>query len=177
MLLEKIGISIPSVVHELIIEPRNDLEHEYALPDQSRARNALGVAQLAVSGISDEFGNIVALNWSAIMFLIGPDIENPAEFPGWSNKTFPQWGNRTILFVDVFDTTPKALLIDEASQELRFANLDSFSVDEAITFAQMLRSIHQYGTGGPSDVGNGTFRQTTSYRATLYRNLKTLADL
>lgn len=174
--LEKIGISIPSVVHELIIEPRNDLEHGYALPDQRCARNALGVAKLAISGISDEFGNIVALNWTAIM-----DIkiagESPTEFPGWNNKEFPHWGNRTILFVDVFDETPKALLIDEASQEIRFANLDAFSVDEAITFAKMLRSIHQYGKGGPSGVGSSTFRQTSCYRAMLYRNLKTLADL
>lgn len=168
--LKEIGILIPSVVHKLIIEPRNELEHKYAKPNLELAENALGVARLAVGGISDKFGNIIALNWAAIMNLKWG--ETPTEFPGWNNNEFPQSGNTTILFVDVFDETPKALLIDEVSQEIRFAYLDAFSNNEAITFSQVLRSIDQHGKGG-----RGNYRQMSSYGATIYRNLKTLAGI
>ena len=131
--LKEIGISIPSVVHKLIIEPRNELEHKYARPNHELAENALGVANLAVEGISDKFGNIVALNWTAIMNLrmVG---ESLTEFPGWTNNEFPHGGYTTVLFIDVFDETPKALLIDGAYQEIRFANLDEFNINEADSF-------------------------------------------
>lgn len=166
-ILKDIGISIPSVVHRLIIEPRNELEHKYAKPNLEMAENALGVARLAVEGISDKFGNIVAINWTAIMNLAwGKTL---TEFPGWNDKEFPQYGDTTVLFVDVFDKTPKALLIDEASQEIRFANLDDFSINEAITFSRSLRAIDQQR--------KGNYQQTSSSGATIYRNLKTLAGI
>ncbi|MEO6823537.1 MAG: hypothetical protein ABI167_02200 [Nitrosospira sp.] len=100
-MLKEIGISIPSVVHKLIIEPRNELEHKYAKPNLEMAENALGVARLAI----------------------------------------------------------------------RFANLDAFSNNEAITFSQELRFIDEKGKGC------GNYRQVSSYRATIYRNLKTLAGI
>ncbi|SCX89795.1 hypothetical protein SAMN05216420_101264 [Nitrosospira sp. Nl5] len=171
--LEKIGISIPPVVHELIIEPRNELEHRYSLPDRKRARNALDVAKLAISGISDEFGRIIALNWTAIMFL-GLAVEEATEFPGWNSKEYSRWSAETVLFIDVFNKVPKALLINEASQEIRFASLDRFSTEETITFAQILRSIDQYGKGVPSRLG-GTFRQGASHRPEIYKHLRNVA--
>lgn len=165
--LEKIGISIPIVVHDLVIDPRNDLEHKYILPNKSLAKNALGIAKLAVSGISDEFGNTIALNWTALPFF-APLEEEYKEFPGWNSSKFSQSEIKTVLFVDIFDEIPKVLLIDEDIQEIRFANMNDFTLAEAITFAQVLRSAYQ------AENSKRSFRYVNGSRTKVYKSLKVL---
>jgi hypothetical protein len=165
--LDEIGISIPSVVHDLIIEPRNGLEHKYMQPDKKLAKDALGVAKLALPGISDDFGSTIALNWTAIASF-GPLAKEYNEFPGWSNSEISQSEVKTVLFVDVFDKTPKALLIDEDIQEIRFVNLHDFTIAEAITFAQVLRSAYQ------TENSKRSFRYINGSRAKVYESLKIL---
>jgi len=165
--LEQIGISIPSVVHDLIIDPRNELEHEYVSADRKLAKDALGVAQLVLSGISDDFGGMTALNWTAIMYL--DIVENCTEFPGWNNRDRSRWPEAPVLFVDVFDEISKVRLIDEISQEMRVAELAVFTIPEAITFAQLLRSIHKHEKGIPLAAG-GSVQYVGTYQARIYKN-------
>jgi hypothetical protein len=164
--LEVIGVQIPSVVYDLIIEPRNDLEHSYVAPSEKTAKHALGVAKLALPGISDEFCGVIALNWIGYS-LQTAIVEEPTAFPGW--------GSEPVLFVDIFDKAPKILFIDETKNEISLTNLDTFNKNEAIGFAKLLRSIHQFGKGEPSAFG-GTFRNQFGHLAEKYRKLKSLGN-
>jgi hypothetical protein len=114
-----------------------------------------------------DFGNTIALNWTAIASF-GPLAKEYNEFPGWSNSEISQSEVKTVLFVDVFDKTPKALLIDEDIQEIRFVNLHDFTIAEAITFAQVLRSAYQ------AENSKRSFRYINGSRAKVYESLKVL---
>jgi hypothetical protein len=165
--LEQIGVSIPPVVFDLIIDPRNDLEHRYKAPSEKTAKDALGVAALALQGISDESCGIVALNWTKYGLETARFAE-PTTFPGWSDEI--------VLFVDVFDCTrQQIMLIDEIKGEIQLANLDTFNKNEAIEFAQLLRSIDKDGKGMPSPFG-GTFRHQLRFPAERYKKLKSLGN-
>lgn len=154
-------------MHDLVIDPRNDLEHRYVLPNKSLAKNALGIAKLAVSGISDDCGNTIALNWTA-MASFSALTKEYNEFPGWSNSEISQSNDKTVLFVDVFDEIPKVLLVDEDIQEIRFVNMNDFTVAEAITFAQTLRSAYQ------AENSKRSFRYINGSRTEVYKSLKVL---
>src|SRR5262245_15594338 len=47
--LEGLGIPVPGVIQELIINPRNELEHDYVPADSRTARHALEIAELFLS--------------------------------------------------------------------------------------------------------------------------------
>src|SRR5206468_2529924 len=66
--LTQIGIRIPSIVRDLVIEPRNILEHTYELPSKRQAQHALDVADLMLRATDseDSRGIIVALNWRVL---------------------------------------------------------------------------------------------------------------
>ena len=40
-MLKQVGIEVKSVVRELIIDSRNDIEHSYSTPTESQARHAV----------------------------------------------------------------------------------------------------------------------------------------
>ncbi|MBI4483215.1 MAG: hypothetical protein HY652_10025 [Acidobacteria bacterium] len=93
--LRDIGISIPPVIHELIIDPRNEAEHGYKLVNSSGANRAVGVAELFIQATSEEAERvpIVALNWNVnYSFYCGKTGEK-IEFHGFATQP--------MLFIDV----------------------------------------------------------------------------
>src|SRR6266568_4120695 len=66
--LERIGINIPSVIQELIIDPRNELEHDYVPADAGTARHALDIATLFLTATDsvDSQESIIALNMNML---------------------------------------------------------------------------------------------------------------
>src|SRR5438034_4341835 len=43
-----------NLVRDLVIDPRNDIEHEYTLTTEKQARNAVELAELFLAGTEDE---------------------------------------------------------------------------------------------------------------------------
>jgi len=72
--LRRVGLSIPDVVHELVIDPRNAVEHNYQLPDPETARHAVGVAELFVGATDAEYqrSSIVAVGWNVMGSQLAP---------------------------------------------------------------------------------------------------------
>lgn len=64
--LTSIGIGVDSIVHELIIDPRNELEHEYRVPEPNQAKRAIQVAGLFIAAMRHEFErkSIIAFDWN-----------------------------------------------------------------------------------------------------------------
>ena len=53
-MLEKIGIEIKSVIYELVIDSRNDIEHNYSGATEKQARHAVELAEMAIPPLAEE---------------------------------------------------------------------------------------------------------------------------
>jgi hypothetical protein len=65
-MLSRVGLSIPKIIHELIIDPGNDVEHSYTPLTEERAAHAVELAGLFLQATSDERAHqaIISINWS-----------------------------------------------------------------------------------------------------------------
>jgi hypothetical protein len=95
--LNELGMRIPQIVSELVIDPRNELEHQYQMPTGQAARQAIEISELFLHTTDAESKrpSIVAVNWN----ILGGD--------SWGNGqhhvTFDGFSNEAMLFIDVFD--------------------------------------------------------------------------
>jgi hypothetical protein len=117
--LRQVGLSIPDVVRELVIDPRNALEHHYEIPSQAVARRAVGIADLVVRATDAECqrSSIVAVAWNVLGSLT---LTSEREF-----VHFRAFSDRPMLFIDVFDEPYAAKIIDPKNSEIRSANLST----------------------------------------------------
>jgi len=145
--LEHIGIEIPSVIQELIINPRNQLEHDYVPPDADTARRAWGIATLFLTATDsvDSQESIIALN----MNMQYTNAINHRE----QRVTFNGWSKGAMLFMDIFAEPQTAKIVDGEHQEVRYVELAKFTRQEAIELASILRghySLQNRGSSGAS---------------------------
>jgi len=83
--LNELGVSIPQIIKELVIDPRNEVEHKYHMPTRQAARQAIEIAEL--------FSVLLKRNPRAprSLQLIGTYL---AAFPGMvANITLPLTGS------------------------------------------------------------------------------------
>ncbi len=66
--LNELGVSVPQIVSELVIDPRNELEHKYSMPTHRAAGRAIEIAELFLSATDAESSrsSIVAVNWNIL---------------------------------------------------------------------------------------------------------------
>lgn len=145
--LVQIGLSIPDVVHELVIDPRNEIEHNYQSPTERVARHAVGIAELFVRATDAEHerSSIVAVSWNV--------MGSHALASGREFVNFREFSNKSMLFLDVFDEPHAAKIVDPENDEIRSAEFTSFSGAQAMELAQLLRK--NYSQGSCSRYGRG----------------------
>jgi len=138
--LERVGISIPGVVHELVIDPRNEMEHNYQNPDNAVARHTVDIAELFVHATEAEHkrASIVAVNWN----IMGSHLLTD----GRDHVKFREFNHKPMLFIDVFVDPATAKVVDPGSNEIRFAKLKSFSEEKAIELARLLRGNYSHSS-------------------------------
>lgn len=132
--LRLVGLEIPDVVQELVIEPRNDLEHEYQPADGAIARHAVGISDLFLKATKDDYesGSIVALGWNV--------MGSHAFKDGRELVQFREFGSRPMLFIDVFSDPPAAKIVDPGQNETRAAELRAFTQAQSVSLARLLRT-------------------------------------
>jgi len=137
--LREIGVKIPNVVHELVISPRNELEHMYEQPSNDSAKHAVGIAELFLHATEPErkVNSIIATGWNVLSNHVNDSKRQYIEFIGFRKDT-------TMLFVDVFENHRKVKVIDAENQEIRSIRLDSFSRPQSTKLAQLLRKNRSY---------------------------------
>jgi len=147
--LSKIGISIVAIVHELIIDPRNQLEHEYERPEQKKAEYAVQIAKLFLDASQIELKrkSIVALAWNVLtahlMHWQEDKVQESVNFHGFSENP--------MLFIDVFEERAKIKIVHPKEEEVCFALLETFTEDQSIELAKKLREHYTQdfkSTGG-----------------------------
>lgn len=145
--LEKVGISIPSVIQDLIINPRNELEHGYVPADANIARHALGIATLflAATDIAESQETIIALNMNILY--------SYRSIAGQIQVTFNGWSGGPMLFIDVFDEPHAAKIVDSDKGEVLYTVLSDFSRQQAVQLARILHSHYSLPSHGSPIVG------------------------
>jgi len=148
----QIGISVPSIVHELIIDPRNQLEHDYAKPEATQARRAVQIAELFMGAMGDELGRkpIVALAWN-IQGGYWAKVEQGRVCESVNVHGFTP---EPMLFVDVFDDPAQVKIVHTRDGEILQAPLGDFTPEEGIALAKKLREHYLRPSGFTS---TGTF--------------------
>ncbi len=135
-LLKETGIVIPDIAHDLIIDPRNDIEHRYTSASPDQARHAVQLAELLLTSLRNES------NWAAIIALgmnYGPMIvsaDNDGEPWPWGYSNNPRGA---MLIVDMLGSDQRVMIIDHNDEEIRFAKLLEFTRDQTIDLARQLR--------------------------------------
>jgi hypothetical protein len=151
--LNGIGIDIPGVIHELIILPRNELEHGYEPASSEKARHAMEIAALflAATDSVDAQDSIIALNMNVqYSYRINADQRR---------VTFNGWCEHPMLFIDIFDEPNTAKIVDGKNEEALYTELAEFTQAEAIQLASILHSA------------NGGYMGTTAFFFTEIKRL------
>ena len=131
--LRQLNIRIPGVIHDLVIDPRNMLEHNYESPTEEVARHAIDVAELFIHASQDEYdrSSIVAVDWNV--------LGSQTISKNGVNVCFREFLNKPMLFIDVFKEAIPVKIIDPDNNEIRFTNLSTFNREQALRLSQILR--------------------------------------
>jgi len=136
--LTYIGIGIDSIVHELIIDPRDELEHKYRVPEPEQAKNAIQVAGLFVAGMRAELERkpIIAFGWNVHSAHWQTKTKEVTEFKGF--RTTPMF------LIDVFGKHIEIKIVDPQAAEVRYARLNDFSKYDCLELGMYLRSHYTH---------------------------------
>lgn len=151
--LNDIGISIPEIIHELIIKPRNDVEHYYAQPDQQSANRSVDLAELLLKALDEELmrESIISLDWN-IQFshYASEDV---------TETTFKGFGDNPMLFIDIFQPPEEVKIVDPKDNEVRSAYLNRFNKEQSLELAKLLRKHYERKSHGGSIVSVDFFKE------------------
>jgi hypothetical protein len=130
--LAELGISIPSVVQNLVIDPRNESEHRYREVTGQEAEHAVGIARLLLTATREEAGRraVIALQWNVVH-------QNSVVSPVTEFKDHP------MLLVDIFRVPNEVKVVRPKEGEIEFAMLDDFSGKQAVELATLLRRHYE----------------------------------
>lgn len=135
-LLKAVGIKIPSLVQNWIIQGRNRVEHDYRLADKAHATDAEEIAGLFLRATADDAARKVALiAGGAVMH------HYSGQFPGIDTERHNKMGLATdpVIFFDAYAEPMTVKILYPKDMEIRFAPAAAFSSVETIDFAQRMR--------------------------------------
>jgi hypothetical protein len=141
-LLSKVGLSIPHTVHDLIIDPRNDVEHSYKSPTMVQARHAVEIAELFIGATHDERKRhaIIAISWS-----ISIRVERSTVPPSYERIEFTLTRQHSpMLLVDVCTPDHQVMILHPQDEEILACRLCDFTGDETVELAKLLRQYYTF---------------------------------
>ena len=158
--LSSIGIPVGSVVQDLIVNVRNELEHSYVIAQAQGARHAVEIADLFLNRVKECLKGepTIALNWN--LEVTRTEETRSGVSVGGSSY---EWLPKPMLFLDLFCTAnlsqvgmnlvewvtvqePKVILgscqikiVNPSDGTVEFAPLSEFTREECLAFGKKLR--------------------------------------
>jgi len=131
--LREIGISIPDIVRRWVIQPRNDLEHQYDSATIEDAQTAIEIADLLLRATAEEAkqGSIIAIAWSVLGLTSMSAGKLTVQFDGF--------GPDPMLFVDILEKPEAVKIVIPRDSEVILTPLADFPDSEARELARFLR--------------------------------------
>jgi hypothetical protein len=130
--LSEIGLKPARIIQKLIIDFRNELEHLYKKPTKEMAEDAIQLSEFYLDATQVELtnGSILVADSSFLFGQLFTDNKSTLWFNGFSEHP--------MLIVDIFKNEIK--IVYPKDSEVIFAKKDLFSTQEAIQFANKLRT-------------------------------------
>jgi len=127
-----------TLLKDLVIDPRNEIEHSYELATEEQARRARDVAELflGATDIQASTPAIVALGWNANI------SESICTAPGKEHhilKIHLTKSNSPMLLISGYPDGPEVMVIIPQEETLRACPLKDFKSEQVITLNNMLR--------------------------------------
>jgi hypothetical protein len=135
-MLCEIGIPIPGIVHRLVIESRNEIEHDYQSVGKDDAADAVDVAHLMLSASAAEAPR-EAVVLAGGHFDVASGIKSTE--PRVEFHTINSLGSDPLVFVDFLENPKQVKLVYPQDEDIRFAEIKNFAKDDAIAFAKQMR--------------------------------------
>lgn len=146
--LQEIGVSASNVIHELIIDPRNGLEHQYANVVERDARHAVEIADLFEKATRPKSEDERSAFARPLLFGDINDVESIyIKKEGWSYR-LTSLPDGPLLLVDCEAEHAIVYILDLPHAEARQSRLSSFSESDAIKFAKWCGSARHATSGG-----------------------------
>ena len=141
-LLSRIDFPIPAIVHELVINQRNDIEHSYQAATAVQASRAFDIAELVLERSS----TIEELPKKALISL-GANVqlrvnEQPPDFSEIQLSVDDPW-----LLVNTLADHPKLMVINPKEDEVCYTEMSELNVEQAVSFSRLMRERQQVPVG------------------------------
>jgi hypothetical protein len=150
-ILREVGINIPGIINDVIIDPRNDSEHRYQPIPESTARHAVELATLFLGATESEAARkaVVVVHWN-----LGSNFYDGARL---SQPKITTFRNGPMFVVDIFDEPQRIKMVRPDEAKVEYADLAGMKKEELIEMAQLLRQ-------GWANLGNFGSWDPASYR-------------
>lgn len=127
-----------ALLRDLVIDPRNDIEHAYELATQEQAERACDVAELFLGATDTEAGTpaIMALGWNVNVH------ESICTAPGKEHhilKLELKKDHSPMLVIVGYPDAPETLVINPAEETVGGCPLQHFTSDQVLTLNAKLR--------------------------------------
>jgi hypothetical protein len=137
-LLKAIGIRVPNLVQDWIIQRRNRVEHDYTLADREHATYAEEIAGLFLQATAQEAARKIAL-------IAGGSVWNHqygGSFPDLDTERLNAMGvsAEPIIFFDAYAGPVTVGILYPYEMEYRYTRVTNFQDKEMIEFAQRMRN-------------------------------------
>ena len=137
-LLSRIDLQIPTIVRDLVINERNDIEHEYQAATAVQASHAVELAELLLERQStvDELPKKALISLGAS---VQPQVtEQPPDFMEMRVVSDDPW-----LLVDTLSPDAKIMVLHPREDIVECAPLSEFSVEQTVSFSRLMREHEQ----------------------------------
>jgi hypothetical protein len=137
-ILARLDIPGLNLVRDLVIDPRNDIEHAYALATEEQAKRACDVAELFLSGTDQQAAipAVLGLGWDTSgsdMMSTAPGREFHSIVIGLKKEDGPR------LLITAWEEEHRVLVLYPTDEMLSICPLQRFSVEQILTLNARLR--------------------------------------
>lgn len=145
-ILRAVGLTIRDIIRDLVIDPRNDVEHAYSTPTEKEARHGVELSAMFLSETQQERERKATLSrgWSI----------SSSETKSSTREAY-QYTLKPVclpmMLVDVCADDHQVLIILPKDGEIQTCPVNSFNKSEAIELARLLRETRTPGDSHPVD--------------------------
>lgn len=143
-LLERLGIPAFDLVHDIIINPRNNIEHEYRPATASDARKAVQLATLLMNQYGkDEAGEPKKFHGLLLSIECGMTIDFRKDGDADAREgpfRSVEFQDEPMVLVDPFGKESRIMILHPKDHEVVFQHYRNFTTSQALSFAQIMRA-------------------------------------
>jgi len=136
--LRRIGIPIPQIVQRLVIESRNEVEHEYRSASKAEAVDAVEVAQLMLNATAGESSREPAILAGGTILA---SMNKKSSEPSFESHSIENLGEDPLVFVDYWETPTLVKVVYPKDHEIRHSELKNFKDEKAVDFTNRMRTF------------------------------------